>query len=315
MESSHIALPSTQLLVHPLCLGTNVMGYTSSKDESFAVLDAYAAHGGNFVDTADMYSEWAPGNSGHDSEAIIGAWMKQKGNRDQMIIATKVSKLSTRPGLSATNIKAAVEESLTSLQTDYIDIYYAHADDETVPLTETLQAFTDLITAGKVRYIAASNYSGARLQEAIDISKANGLSQYTGVQNLYNLLDRNEYESDVVKVIENNGLWGAPYYGLAKGFLSGKYAPGVTVESARAAGTVDYQNDRGWAVIEALRDIAKSHGCSVSAVSLAWLRAQRGVTTPIASARIASQLEEIVQVVELSGDELAQLTTLSQLSN
>lgn len=311
MESSHIALPSTDLLVHPLCLGSNVMGYTSSREESFEVLDAYAKHGGNFIDTADMYSQWAEGNDGHDSEAIIGAWMKSKGNRADMVIATKVAKLSTRPGLSAANIKAAVDESLTALQTDYIDIYYAHEDDQTVPLTETLQAFTDLVKAGKVRHIAASNFSGARLQEALDTSAANGLVKYTGVQNLYNLLDRSEYEKDLVKVVENNGLWSAPFYGLAKGFLSGKYAPGVVVDSVRAAGTAVYQNDRGWAVIDALRDIAKTHGSSVSAISLAWLRAQRGVTTPIASARIASQLEEIVHVVELSGDEMARLTTLT----
>ena len=305
----HISLPSTDLQVHPLCLGSNVMGYTSSKEESFAVLDAYAAHQGNFIDTADMYSEWAPGNDGHDSEAIIGAWMKSKGNREKMVIATKVSKLSTRPGLSAANIHAAVEDSLKALHTDYIDIYYAHADDETVPLAETLQAFTELVKSGKVRYIAASNYTGARLQEALDISDANGFAKYTGVQNLYNLLDRKEYESDVAAVVEKNNLWGAPYYGLAKGFLSGKYTPGAKIETVR--NTTDYQNDRGWAVIDALRDIAKTHGCSVSAVSLAWLRAQTGVTTPIASARLASQLEEIIQVVELSGDELAHLTTLS----
>jgi len=287
------------------------MGGAATKAESIGVLDAYATHGGNFIDSADMYSEWVPGNSGHDSEAIIGEWMKSKGNRDQMVIATKVSKLSTRPGLSAANIKAAVDESLAALQTDYIDIYYAHSDDETVPLTETLQAFTDLINAGKVRYIAASNYTGARLQEALDLSAANGLAKYTGLQNLYNLLDRNEYESDVAAVVEKNGLWGAPFYGLAKGFLSGKYAPGVKIEGS-ARDTTVYQNDRGWAVIDALRDIAKSHGASVSAVSLAWLRAQTGVTTPIASARNAAQLAEIVQVVELTHDELAHLTRLSK---
>jgi aryl-alcohol dehydrogenase-like predicted oxidoreductase len=311
MESSHIALPSTDLHVHPLCLGTNIMGGAATKAESIGVLDAYAAHGGNFIDSADMYSEWVPGNSGHDSEAIIGEWMKSKGNRDQMVIATKVSKLSTRPGLSAANIKAAVDESLAALQTDYIDVYYAHSDDETVPLAETLQAFTDLINSGKVRYIAASNYTGARLQEALDVSAANGLAKYTGLQNLYNLLDRNEYESDVASVVEKNGLWGAPFYGPAKGFLSGKYAPGVKIEGS-ARDTTVYQNDRGWAVVDALRDIAKSHGCSVSAISLAWLRAQTGVTTPIASARNADQLKEIVQVVELSGDELAHLTSLSK---
>jgi aryl-alcohol dehydrogenase-like predicted oxidoreductase len=287
------------------------MGGAATKAESIGVLDAYAAHGGNFIDSADMYSEWVPGNSGHDSEAIIGEWMKSKGNRDQMVIATKVSKLSTRPGLSAANIKAAVDESLAALQTDYIDVYYAHSDDETVPLTETLQAFTDLISAGKVRYIAASNYTGARLQEALDVSVANGLAKYTGLQNLYNLLDRNEYESDVAAVVEKNGLWGAPFYGLAKGFLSGKYAPGVKIEGS-ARDTTVYQNDRGWAVVDAVRDIAKSHGCSVSAVSLAWLRAQTGVTTPIASARNADQLKEIVQVVELTSDELAHLTSLSK---
>jgi len=312
METSHIVLPSTDLHVHPLCLGTNIMGGAATKAESIGVLDAYATHGGNFIDSADMYSEWVPGNSGHDSEAIIGEWMKSKGNRDQMVIATKVSKLSTRPGLSAANIKAAVDESLAALQTDYIDIYYAHEDDKTVPLRETLAAFDGLVKSGKVRYIAASNYTGERLAEALEISKTEGFASYVALQNHYNLLERAEFEGDAAPVLVAEGISGIPYFGLARGFLTGKYRPGATIDSVRAAGVASYQNDRGYKVVSLLDDIAKTHGTTISSVALGWLAAQPGIATPIASARTVEQLEEIVNFTKLSAEEVAELSDLTK---
>ena len=175
---THISLNKTDLKVHPLCLGGNVFGWSADEAQSFDVLNAYTEHNGNFIDTADVYSEWKDGNTGHDSEAILGKWMKERGNRSEIVIATKVAKLSTRPGLSAANITAAVDDSLRALQSDYIDIYYAHEDDQTIPLRETLEAFDGLVKSGKVRYIAASNYRGARLKEALEISKAEGFASY-----------------------------------------------------------------------------------------------------------------------------------------
>ena len=236
---TRISLNKTDLQVHPLCLGGNVFGWSADEDQSFDVLNAYTEHNGNFIDTADVYSEWKNGNTGHDSERIIGKWLKSRGNRSDIVIATKVAKLSTRPGLSAANITAAVEDSLRALQTDYIDIYYAHEDDKTVPLRETLAAFDALVKSGKVRYIAASNYTGERLQEALEISKAEGFAQYIALQNHYNLLVRSEYESDVAPVLLKEGISSLPFFGLARGFLSGKYRPGAVVDSVRAAGIAD----------------------------------------------------------------------------
>lgn len=306
-----IVIPQTTLTVHPLCLGGNVFGWTADQGESFDVLNAYAMHGGNFIDTADVYSEWKEGNEGGESESIIGKWMKEHGNRSSMVVATKVSQSSKRPGLSAKNIVAACDDSLSRLQTDYIDIYYAHTDDADTPLEETLEAFTKLIQEGKVRYIASSKYSAERLQEALDISKENGFASYIGAQNRYNLLDRDEYESSVAKVIADNSLSIMPFYGVARGFLSGKYEPGVTVESARASGVLEYQNERGWKTLDALREIARHHASAPAAVALAWLRAQKTVSVPIASARTVQQLDEIVQVLELSSSEIEGLTQLT----
>ena len=308
---TRISLNKTDLQVHPLCLGGNVFGWSADEDQSFDVLNAYTEHNGNFIDTADVYSEWKNGNTGHDSERIIGKWLKSRGNRSDIVIATKVAKLSTRPGLSAANITAAVEDSLRALQTDYIDIYYAHEDDKTVPLRETLAAFDALVKSGKVRYIAASNYTGERLQEALEISKAEGFAQYIALQNHYNLLVRSEYESDVAPVLLKEGISSLPFFGLARGFLSGKYRPGAVVDSVRAAGIADYQNDRGYAVVAKLDEIANSLGTSISSVALGWLAAQPSVTTPIASARTVEQLNEIVNCAPLTADQVAELSELT----
>ena len=303
-----IKLSNTDLTLYPLCLGGNVFGYSADKENSEAVLSFYADNGGNFIDTADMYSQWAPGHIGGESESIIGNWMAKRSNRQKLIIATKVSKLDTRPGLKAANIKAACDESLKRLKSDYIDLYYAHQDDLNTPIEESLGAFDELIKAGKVRYIAASNFTPERLQESLDISKANGLSSYIASQDQYNLLDR-EYEKGLMPTIEKSGLSQIPFYGLARGFLTGKYRPGVSVESVRATGVANsYANDRGWKMLEKLDQIAREKNCSVAAVSLAWLRAQPTVATPIASATKLEQIKEIMPIVELSSQELQTLT-------
>ena len=308
---THISLNKTDLKVHPLCLGGNVFGWSADETQSFAVLNAYTEHNGNFIDTADVYSEWKDGNTGHDSETILGKWMKQRGNRGEIVIATKVAKLSTRPGLSAANITAAVDDSLRALQTDYIDLYYAHEDDKTVPLRETLGAFDALVKSGKVRYIAASNYTGERLAEALEISKAEGFAQYVALQNHYNLLERAEFEGDAAPVVIQEGISAIPYFGLARGFLTGKYRQGETVNSVRAAGVADYQNERGYKVVSLLHDIAKTHITTIASVALGWLAAQPGVSTPIASARTVEQLQEIVNIASLSADEISELSELT----
>ena len=285
-----------------------MFGWSADEAQSHDVLDSYASHGGNFIDTADVYSEWKDGNNGGDSEAIIGSWLKKRGNRSEVVIATKVAKLSTRPGLSAANIKAAVDESLKRLQSEYIDIYYAHEDDQNTPLEETLGAFDEIVKSGKVRYIAASNYNSARLKEAIESSKANNFVQYIAIQNHYNLLERKDYESDMAPALKELGLSGIPFFALARGFLSGKYRKGATIESVRAGGVANYLNDAGYALLEKLDVLAKSHNASVSAIAIAWLRAQPTISTPIASARTVAQLNEIVPIVNLTNEELASLT-------
>ena len=305
-----VALGRTELQVHPLCLGGNVFGWSANAAQSQEVLSAYESAGGNFIDTADMYSRWHTGNVGGESETIIGDWMKARGNRSEMVIATKVAKLATRPGLSAANIAAAAEDSLRRLGTDYIDIYYAHHDDEEIPLEESLTAFNELVTSGKVRYLAASNYSAARLEEALKISRELGMSEYLLLQPNYNAIVRNEYEGDLMAVAVEEDIPVRPYFSLAAGFLTGKYQPGVEVDSVRAGDMPDYKNDRGWAILNAITEIAKQENTSIAAVALGWLRAQPGVVTPIASARTIEQLAEILPVVELSAEQVAQVNAL-----
>ena len=308
---TRITLPNTNLSVYPLSLGGNVFGWSADQDQSFAVLDAHRDLGGNFIDTADVYSEWVEGNRGGESETIIGNWMSSRGGRDQVVIATKVAKLSTRPGLSRANIIAACDDSLKRLKTDYIDLYYAHEDDQSVDLLETLSAFDELVTAGKIRYAAASNYSGARLSEALRVSAENNLTSYVALQNQYNLLERGEFETDAAPILRERGLSALPYYALASGFLTGKYQPGTEVDSVRAGGVSKYQNEQGWAVIAALGEIAVEQHSSISAVALAWLRQQDVVSTPIASARTIEQLQELMPIVELSAEQLSKLSSAS----
>ena len=275
-------------------------------------MDAYSAHAGNFIDTADMYNQWVEGHVGGESESVIGSWMKKRNNRQSMVIATKVSKMDTRPGLSAKNIFAACEESLNRLQTDYIDLYYSHSDDETVSLDETLGAYAQLIAQGKVRYIAASNFTPARLRESIKFSEDNNIPAYVAVQDLYNLVDRKTYEGEMSEAVADLGISNIPFYGIARGFLTGKYRPGITeVDSKRAAGAREYATDKNYAVLTVMDEVAKNHNVSLSAIALAWLRAQPSVSVPIASARTVEQVEEIIQVVELSKDEVEKLNAVS----
>jgi aryl-alcohol dehydrogenase-like predicted oxidoreductase len=307
-----ITIPETDLVVHPLCLGSNIFGSNADEAASHAVMDAYSSHAGNFIDTADMYNQWVEGHVGGESETVIGSWMKKRNNRQSMVIATKVSKMDTRPGLSAKNIFAACEESLNRLQTDYIDLYYSHSDDETVSLEETLGAYAQLIAQGKVRYIAASNFTPARLRESIKFSEDNNIPAYVAVQDLYNLVDRKTYEGEMSQAVADLGISNIPFYGIARGFLSGKYRPGVTeVDSKRAAGAREYATDKNYSVLTVMDEVAKNHNVSLSAVALAWLRAQPSVSVPIASARTVEQVEEIIQVVELSVEEVEKLNGVS----
>ncbi|GAA0317679.1 aldo/keto reductase [Kineococcus aurantiacus] len=314
MPDAMTRIGTSDLDVRPLNLGGNVFGWTADEATSHAVLDAFVEGGGDFIDTADVYSAWSDGGAGI-SETIIGTWLAKTGKRDQVVIATKVASKEDRKGLSADNIAKAVDESLQRLQTDRIDLYWAHQDDRTVELAETLGAFDELVTAGKVRAIGASNYTGARLTEALETSRREGFASYAAVQNHYNLVERAEYEQDALPVVEANGLASLPYYSLASGFLTGKYRPGQLAESQRRAGAAKYLDDpRGPRVLEALDSVAAAHGVQVASVALAWLRQQPTVVAPIASARTVEQLPALLASMdlELSGEELATLDAASR---
>jgi len=307
-----ISLPGTALSVYPLCLGGNVFGASADQDQSFEVLDAYTAAGGNFVDTADSYLWRLPGNSGGESETIIGNWLAARGNRDDVVVATKVGSWPVHPGLTAANIAVAAEESLRRLRTDHIDLYYAHRDDPDTPLEETLGAFDALVRAGKVRYLAASNYAAPRLAEALRISKENGLASYVAVQPHYNLVER-DYEHELAPLLAEHGLPCLPYFALAAGFLTGKYAADTKVDSWRAESAAAYLDDRGRRVLSVLAEVAEQHRVSQAAVALAWLLAQPTVLTPLASARNTEQLAALLPMAELklADDELRRLTEAS----
>ncbi|HTF49339.1 MAG TPA: aldo/keto reductase [Pseudonocardia sp.] len=308
-----ISLPGTELSVHPLCLGGNVFGASADQDQSFEVMDAYQAAGGNFIDTADSYLWRLPGNSGGESETIIGNWLTARGNRADIVVATKVGSWPVHPGLSAENIAVAAEESLRRLRTDYIDLYYAHRDDPDTPLEETLSAFDALVRAGKVRYIAASNYSAPRLAEALRISAQNGFASYVAVQPHYNLMER-DYEHELAPLLAERGLPCLPYFSLAMGFLTGKYKADTTIDSWRAEGARQYLTDRGRRVLAELAAVAEQHQVGQAAVALAWLLAQPTVATPLASARNIEQLAGLLPMAELklSDDELHRLTAASE---
>ncbi|MBU6535077.1 aldo/keto reductase [Streptomyces sp. NPDC057245] len=307
-------LGSSDLQVFPLALGGNVFGWTADLDQSFAVLDAYTAAGGNFVDTADVYSAWGEGLSGGESETVLGKWLAARGNRDGVVLATKVGQHPEYPGLSAANIKAAADASLRRLGTDHIDLYYTHYDKPEVPVEEIAGALDELVRAGKVRHIAASNISAERLAAFLEFSEREGLARYVALQPHYNLVSRDTYEGELQDLAARTGLAAVPYYALAAGFLTGKYRPGADVDSVRAGGAAKHlESERGRRVLAALDEVAEAHDAPVPTVALAWLAAQPTVAAPIASARTVEQLPALLGVAELSltEDELGRLTRAS----
>jgi aryl-alcohol dehydrogenase-like predicted oxidoreductase len=305
---------TSNLQVAPLVLGGNVFGWTADERTSFSILDAFVDHGLNFVDTADAYSQWAEGHQGGESEMVIGKWFKESGKRDKIVLATKVSRLKTRLGLSAANIEAAVDDSLRRLQTDYIDVYFSHFDDETTPMEETLGAYQKLIKAGKVRVIGASNFSGARLEAALKVSKESGLPAYQVLQPEYNLYDREGYETDLEPVAQAHKLAVVTYFSLASGFLSGKYRSKADIEKrARGPFLNKYLNERGLRIVDALIEVAKRYDTTPSTVALAWIIARPSVMAPIASTTSVEQLESLVAAtrLRLSPEDLKLLNEVS----
>jgi len=295
------------LSVSPLCLGGNVFGWTADERTSFAILDAWVEAGFNFIDTADVYSRWAPGHQGGESETVIGRWLSQGGRRDKVVIATKVGfdMGEGKGGLSPRWIEQAVNDSLRRLQTDCIDLYQAHKDDADTPLEETLEAFAKLIKAGKVRAIGASNYAADRLKQALAISQRHGLPRYESLQPLYNLYDRAPFEDELRPLCIAEGVGVISFYALAAGFLTGKYRSAEDArKSPRGANTVKkYLNERGLKILDALDEAAKRTGQPPSRLAIAWLMAQPGITAPIASASTPEQLQELVQAARLTLDK------------
>lgn len=303
------------LTVSRLCLGGNVFGWTADEDESHAVLDAYAEAGGTFIDTADAYSHWADGHSGGESETIIGRWLARRGHPEGIVVATKVGALPGRRGLRAPVVKAAAEESLRRLGLERIDLLYTHFDDESVEVAEIITALDDLVRAGKVREIGASNIAPDRLEASLAFSAAEGKAAYTALQPHYNLVSRDTYEGPLADVAARHGLGCVPYFGLAKGFLTGKYRPGTApAESPRAARAAAYlDTPQGPRVLAALDEIAAAHGAAVATIALAWLATRPTVAAPIASARSPEQLAPLLamQDLELSDEEIKLLTDAS----
>jgi aryl-alcohol dehydrogenase-like predicted oxidoreductase len=303
-------LPGTDLTVSDLCLGGNVFGWTADEPTSHAVLDRFvdAVPGAlrPFVDTAEMYGDGR-------SEQILGGWMAERGLRDRVVVATKASPQQKAHPLAAGEIREAAERSLRNLRTDRIDLYYAHYDDETTPLEETLTAFDELVRSGKVLHVAASNYSPARLTEALETSERLGLARYVALQPHYNLLERPAYEDGLRDVVAEHGLGCLPYFSLAKGFLTGKYRAGERVDSPRAKGAMAYAGERGDRVLAALQEVADAHRVTPAAVALRWLADQPTVVAPLASGRDVDQLADLlpVQDLVLADDERAALTAAS----
>jgi aryl-alcohol dehydrogenase-like predicted oxidoreductase len=310
--TTYRTIPGTDLEVFPLSLGGNVFGWTADEAASFEVLDAYVAGGGNFIDTADVYSAWVEGHRGGESEEVIGRWLAARGRPDNLVIASKVGAGSS---LSRTDIRRGVEGSLQRLGVDSIDLYYAHKDDAGTPLEETVAAFAELVTEGKVRAVAASNYSADRLAQALRIADETSAARFVALQPHYNLVYRNDFEGDVRDVVAREGLVTAPYSSLASGFLTGKYRSGAgDSDSVRASGAAKYLDDRGRRVLAALDQVAAEQSASVTAVSLAWLAAQPTVIAPIASASKVSQVADLLAGAELTLTD-RQLTLLTDVSS
>lgn len=310
------ALGRSGLTVSPLAFGGNVFGWSADAATTHALLDECVALGLSLVDTADAYSAWVPGNAGGESETLIGHWLQTRGQRDRVVIATKVAKWGPRKGLSPANIQAACEDSLRRLRTDVIDLYQAHEDDPTVPLEDTLGAFSRLIEQGKVRAIGASNYSAARLAEALELARRHGLPRFETLQPEYNLVDRAGYEAELEPLVRAHGIGVIGYYALASGFLSGKYRSEADAAKSPARGAQvvrRYLNPRGKRILAALDDVACRHAASVAQVALAWLIARPGVTAPIVSATSVAQLRELAaaRTLLLSKADIAALDSAS----
>jgi aryl-alcohol dehydrogenase-like predicted oxidoreductase len=300
-----VTFGKTDLTVSNLCLGTMQFGWTADEPASFEVMDAFVEAGGNFIDTADIYSRWSPGNPGGVSEEIIGRWMKARGNREKLVIATKVRGEMwggrDGEGLSRAHIERAVEDSLRRLQTETIDLYQCHWPDEKTPIEQTLAVFGELIATGKVTRIGASNYTAAQLREALDAAGARGLPAFGTLQPHYSLVHRSEYEGELEELCHDEGLGVIPYSPLEGGFLSGKYRPGQPLpKSARASNARKYMNEEGFAVLGAVEAIANERGTTIPAVALAWLLAKRTVTAPILGANSAAQLADLLPAAELA---------------
>jgi aryl-alcohol dehydrogenase-like predicted oxidoreductase len=305
---------NSDLDVFPLGLGGNTFGWTSDKDTSFEVLDAFAAGGGNFIDSADVYAAWIPGNSGGESETIIGEWTAARGNRDAVVIATKVGSHPQFPGLSRANVLAAADASLARLRTDYIDLYYVHNDDLTVPVVEIAAVFSELQKAGKIRHVGLSNMTPDRLREWLVAAAAEGFAPPVALQPLYNLMERTSYESSVAPLAAEAGLGVLPYSALASGFLTGKYRSASDHEgTARQRSAARYLTPSGLAVLAALDAAAASHGVTPATVALAWLRTRPQVAAPLASASTVQQLPALLAAatLDLSADEIAALDAAS----
>jgi len=301
-------LGQSQILTAPLVLGGNVFGWTLDEASSFRVLDAFVGAGFDFIDTADVYATFVPGNVGGESETILGKWMAQRGNRNRVVIATKVGMRMgpDKEGLSKAYIFRAVEDSLRRLQTDYIDLYQSHRDDAGTPLEETLQAYAELIRQGKVRAIGASNHSAARLKEALDVAKRENLPRYESLQPEYNLYDRADYENGLEAVCVEHRLGVITYFSLASGFLAGKYRSKSDLKAAARGGMVGkYLTPRGERILHALDEVAASHGSTPASVALAWLMARPSVTAPIASATSSEQLNTLITAVQLKLESAA----------
>jgi aryl-alcohol dehydrogenase-like predicted oxidoreductase len=308
---ARVPLGSSGLDVFPLSFGGNVFGWTADEATSFQLLDAYVEAGGNFVDTADVYSAWKPGNSGGESEEIIGRWLASRGWPDGLVIATKVGAHEAAKGTSRDSVRRGVEASLRRLGVDAIDLYYAHVDDQETPIEETVTALAELVAEGKVRAIGASNFTAERLQAALDVSAREGIARFEVLQNRYNLVARDDYEGELADLLIRGGIASAPYSSLASGFLTGKYR-GADVDSPRSGAASKYLDDHGRALLDVLDRVAEAHGVSVTTVSLAWLRAQPSVTAPIASARDLTQLPDLLASVdlELTADEIRDLSAV-----
>ncbi len=312
---NRIKINNTDLAVSRINLGGNVFGWTLDESASFKLLDAFAEGGFNFVDTADTYPWWINGKGGL-SEEIIGKWLKQRGNRQQLVIATKVGSETKEHGydISRKHIFKSVDESLRRLQTDYIDLYYTHFDDQVTPVAETLAAYDELIKAGKIRYIAASNVSPARLAESFEVAEKNHFARYVALQPHYNLLERAGYEGDYLPFVEQYGLTVFPYWSLAAGFLTGKYRKEEDLaKSPRGAGVRKYLNEKGFSVLNALDTIAANHQAQPASVALAWLLAQPSVGAAIASATNETQLTTLFAATSLVLHE-DELTLLEEVS-